>query len=145
MTGLPIQIEPMRIEDYDEILSLWQGSPGMEVTSSDAPGPIAGFIERNPGLSLVARSDGRIVGALLAGHDGRRGYLHHLAVDTSQRRQGIGGLLVRDCLKRLAELGIDKCHAMVFRDNQGGMAFWTAAGWQVRSDLNLVSRFIDPE
>jgi putative acetyltransferase len=91
-------------------------------------------------LSFVAVGDGGIVGAVLAGHDGRRGYIHHLAVHPDWRRHGIGRRLIDRCLGALRDAGINKCHTFVFRDNPGGIAFWKSLGWTPRTDLGLLSR-----
>src|SRR5580692_3692620 len=95
-------IEPMTIADFDDVTALWQKTEGVGLNESDTREAIAIFLERNPGLSLIAR-DGRrkIIGAVLCGHDGRRGYLHHLAVASEHRRQGIGKTLVEACLSKL--------------------------------------------
>jgi putative acetyltransferase len=80
-------------------------------------------------LSAIAESDGEIVGAVLCGHDGRRGYLHHLAVAATYRRRGIARRLVEHCFSRLANARIRKCNIFVFRENQEAVAFWTYNGW----------------
>ena len=82
----------------------------------------------------------QLVGAVLCGHDGRRGYMHHLAVQTAYRRQGIGQALVEHCLARLKAAGIDKCHIFVYSANQAGQAFWKKTGWVLRANLVLMSR-----
>ena len=87
------QLRPMRIADYDEVLALWQKSEGVGLGESDDRAAIAAYLARNPGLSLVAVAGKRTVGAVLCGHDGRRGYLHHLAAASSHRRQGIARAL----------------------------------------------------
>ena len=96
---------------------------------------------RNPGLSFVARADGVLVGAVLCGHDGRRGYLHHLAVAPAHRRLGIGRRLVARCLSALARQDIPKCNIFVYGHNACGRAFWRRAGWKPRPDLELLQRF----
>ena len=81
-----------------------------------------------------------MVGAVLCGHDGRRGYLHHLAVATSHRRRGIGRELVERCMDGLRREGIAKCHLMVYHHNAAGQAFWRSIGWHGRDDILLMSR-----
>ena len=95
---MSIQILPFTMADYDEVAAFWRQQEGVGLNESDERGPIAGHLARNPGMSFVARESGRVIGAVLCGHDGRRGYLHHLAVARSQRRQGLGRDLVRRCL-----------------------------------------------
>ncbi|NSW54110.1 MAG: GNAT family N-acetyltransferase [Anaerolineae bacterium] len=80
-----------------------------------------------------------IIGCVMAGHDGRRGYLQHLVVLPEYRRQGIGAALVHTCLAALAQQGIDKTHIFVFADNIPGNAFWRAQGWIPREEINMYS------
>ena len=105
----------------------------------DAPGALERFLDRNPGLSLVARSSGGIVGAVLCGHDGRRGYLHHLAVASAERGRGIGRRLAEEAIRRLSLQGIAKCHLFVRIDNSDAAAFWTRLGWEKREDIEMYS------
>lgn len=137
---MAVIVEPMTEQDYDEVMALWQAAEGVGLSDADAPEAISRYLARNPGLSLVARSEGALVGAALCGHDGRRGYIHHLAVQPSNRLQGIGRLLVDRCLTGLAAVGIQKCHLFVFGENQNALNFWRAIGWTERVELVLMSR-----
>lgn len=136
----PVQIRPLKLEDYDEVHALWASTEGVGLGESDTREAVAAFLERNPGLSLAAVLEDRIVGAVLCGHDGRRGYLHHLAVLPDWRRRGVGRTIVRQCLERLHAAGIPKCNLFLYADNAAGEAFWTRLGWKVRADLHLVQR-----
>jgi putative acetyltransferase len=133
-------IAEMTAADYDAAFALWQQTEGIGLSAADSREGIDAYLARNPGLSLVAREDGRLVGTCLCGHDGRRGYLHHLAIVPTHRDRGLGRRLVQSCLERLAALGIDKCHAFLRADNSAGLAFWRAVGWQERMDVKLVSK-----
>lgn len=133
------QIFEMTKEDYGEAYALWQRIPGIGLSDADTSCAISSFLERNPGLSFVARQEGLMVGTCLAGSDGRRGYLYHLAVDPSARRQGIGQGLVERAFAALKALNIHKCHIMVFAGNELGLAFWQAKGWQLRKDIVILS------
>src|SRR5512146_1909954 len=93
----------LTIADYGEVIALWQALEGIALSAADTPERIASYLVRNPGLSFVARHRGQVVGALLCGHDGRRGYLHHVAVREDWRHQGIGAALVRLALNGLKE------------------------------------------
>ena len=137
---MPAQIAEMTAAHYDEVLYLWQQSEGVGLNESDTRECIAAYLQRNPGLSLVARSERRVVGAVLCGHDGRRGYLHHLAVAVEHRRHGLGRLLVQTCLEKLASLGIQKCNLFVYAHNDAGQQFWTNGGWVERADLKILQR-----
>jgi N-acetylglutamate synthase len=137
---MAVIVEPMTEQDYDEVIALWQTAEGVGLSDADAPEAISRYLARNPGLSLVARQDSVLVGAALCGHDGRRGFIHHLAVRPSHQRQGIGRLLVDRCLTGLAATGIQKCHLFVFGENQNALNFWRAIGWTERVELVLMSR-----
>ena len=124
----------MTPDDYPAVIDLMKRAPGVSVRDADTPEVLARFLERNPGLSFVAESEGRLVGCLMGGHDGRRGHLHHLAVSADCRRLGIARELVERCLAGLEGVGIHKTHIDVFRNNEAGNAFWVGAGWQRRDD-----------
>ncbi|QYM77704.1 GNAT family N-acetyltransferase [Horticoccus luteus] len=127
--------------DYAAVITLWRSCPGIGLTEADSYAGTVAYLARNPGLSVVATDlTGAIVGAVLCGHDGRRGYLHHLAVAPASRRQGIGRQLVEECLARLRTAGIAKCNLFLFADNAAGRAFWLRCGWHTRLDLMLVQR-----
>jgi N-acetylglutamate synthase len=135
----------MCVEDYPEVVALWRASEGVGLTESDSPAGVAAFLVRNPGMSAVAcDAEGRVVGAVLCGHDGRRGYLHHLAVTRGLRRSGIGRALVAHCFARLAELGILRCNIFLYPDNAEGEAFWRHAGW-IRPEWFVMQKPVAPE
>lgn len=133
-------IEPMSVDDYEPVWQLWQQTEGIGLSESDSKPNVASYLARNPGLSCVARDGNQIIGGVLCGHDGRRGYLHHLAVAKRHRKQGVGQSLVTACLGRLAALGIPKCNLFLFADNAEGEAFWKHAGWVKRSDLVVMQK-----
>lgn len=121
----------MTVDDYEGVYELWSSVAGIGLNSSDDS--FEGFkryIERNPDTSFVAEDGGRVVGAILAGHDGRRALLHHTAVLPQYRRQGIGKLLVSLALDALKKEGIRKAGLLVFRDNDDGNAFWEKLGFR---------------
>lgn len=138
---MDINIREMTIEDFNAVLDLWQGAEGVGLSDSDAADEIAKFLLRNPGLSLVALVDNNLAGAVLCGHDGRRGYIHHLAVSPAYRRMGIGRHLVEQCLENLRSQGINKCHLFVFENNVDAIAFWEKSGWTMREELCMMSRY----
>jgi ribosomal protein S18 acetylase RimI-like enzyme len=137
-------IRPMTIADYEAVLRLWRVTEGVGLNESDEREPLAAYLERNPGLSRVALDGGKIVGAVLCGHDGRRGYLHHLAVAGPHRKRGLGKALVAACLADLAKLGIPKCNIFLFADNAAGEAFWKHNGWVKRTDLQVMQKVMAP-
>jgi len=123
--------------DYDAALALWRSSDGVVLNESDSREAFAQFLERNPGLSLVARARNQIVATVLCGHDGRRGYLHHLVVASAYRRNSVATRLVTQCLARLHALHIPKCNIFLLRDNAEGRLFWERNGWSRREDLEM--------
>ncbi len=136
------EIKLMTMDDYDEVYALWRASEGIGLSAADERDGIARFLERNPGLAFVARRGTELVGAVITGNDGRRGYLHHLAVSPTFRRQGLGRVLVERSLSALREIGIHKCHIFVYGDNLPAKAFWEEVGFYPRSNLILMSRDI---
>jgi N-acetylglutamate synthase len=135
-----IHITEMTVVDCEEVIEFWRGQTGVGMNETDTPEAVARYLSRNPGMSFIARDGKQVTAAVLCGHDGRRGYLHHLAVATTHRRQGIGSRLVRRCLDRLREEQIPKCNIFLFADNTEGERFWRAAGFKSRSDLKVMQR-----
>ncbi len=135
-------IREMRLEDWDAVTALWSRTPGIGLSEADSRKNIGIFLQRNPGLSFVAEDEEGLVGAVMSGHDGRRGFLYHLAVDPGKRRGGVGRALVDRCLSGLAALGLRKCHIFVFADNEEGKRFWSRTGWEQRFDLIVMSRSV---
>jgi putative acetyltransferase len=139
-TRSSIRFRSLRIADYDEVYALWKKTEGIGLNESDSREAVGRYLKRNPNLSHVATSGGRVIAAVLCGHDGRRGYLHHLAVARKWRRQGIGRKLVAACLDKLRSEGIPKCNLFLFASNLSGKVFWRHLGWNVRANLRLVQR-----
>ena len=130
-------IREMKIEDYDNVFALWKTIKGFGIRSvDDSKEGIERFLKWNPGLSVVAEEEGKIVGAILCGSDGRRGCLYHVCVHKDYRRQGIGKTMVIWCMEKLIELQINKVSLIAFTQNDIGNAFWKEIGWTKREDLN---------
>lgn len=128
----PTTVRPMDASDLPAARVLWSRAEGVELAEGDAEDELRAYLARNPGASHVAiATDGSLVGAILAGHDGRRGLVYHLAVVPSARGRGIGRELVARSLAVLRSQGIRRVLGLVARDNPGGRAFWIAAGWEV--------------
>jgi ribosomal protein S18 acetylase RimI-like enzyme len=136
-----VEIRPLTIAAYEVVYALWLQCDGIGLGDSDSKEAIQRYLERNPGMSFMATDDGEVVGAVLAGHDGRRGFIHHLAVLPAYRRNGLGRLLVDKCLAALKVVGILKCHIFIFNHNLEGLSFWEAMGWSRRNDISVVSKF----
>ena len=132
-------LRPMTMDDYDAVIELMKSTPGVSFRDADSRDATARYLERNPGLSFVAEKEGRLVGCVMSGHDGRRGYLQHLVVLPDHRRQGIANSLVDRCLAALEQLGIMKSHIDVYRTNDVGQAYWESQGWTLRTDIHRYS------
>lgn len=136
---ITIQFREMAPTDYQAVATLWQAAEGVVLRDVDRLDAIARYLERNLGTSFVAVDGERLVGTVLCGHDGRRGYLQHLVVAAPYRRQGIGRALVERALGALQGAGILKCHLMVLPGNTAARGFWASIGWAERPDVVLMS------
>ncbi len=128
--------------DGASALAFWKTIPGMGLSEADEPGELARFWGRNPRLSFGAFDGSQLVGTALAGHDGRRGFLYHVAVDATHRGQGLSQMLVDACLLGLKASGISKVHLFVLADNAEGLTYWArrrARGWKRRDNLVVFS------
>lgn len=129
-------IRKMKIEDYDNVYDLWMSCVGMGLNNlDDSKEGIDKFIQRNPDTCLVAEKDSQIIGVIMVGNDGRRGYIYHTAVRPNYRRMGIAGKMVDEAMNELSALGINKAALVVFDRNSAGNAFWETQGFTVRDDL----------
>ncbi len=131
-----VQIRGLRAEDYEVVYALWLSCKGMGLNDvDDSREGIARYLARNPNTCFAAEKDGAIVGVILSGHDGRRGFIHHTAVSPDARGQGIGSALVERALGALGGEGISKVALVAFAHNEAGNAFWEKQGFTVRGDL----------
>lgn len=129
-------IRKMVISDYAEVYNLWLSCKGMGLNDvDDSESGIAKFLERNPDTCFVAEMDTKIIGVIMVGTDGRRGYIYHTAVHPSCRNQGIGSRLVETAMDALKQLGISKVALVVFERNKSGNTFWEKQGFTVRTDI----------
>lgn len=131
-----MEIRNMTVDDYDEVYNLWINTTGMGLNNiDDSRVGIERYLKRNPATCFIAKKDNNIVGVILSGHDGRRGYIHHTAVAVSERRQGIGKALLGAALNALKNEGINKVALVAFKKNDIGNRFWEKNGFIVRDDL----------
>lgn len=136
-------IRLMTIDDYDAVYDLWINTPGMGLNSiDDSREGIERYLKRNPTTSFVAECDGAIVGVIMAGHDGRRGYIYHIAVLSAYRNQGIAGRLIDCVMAALDKEGINKAALVAFKSNETGNKFWENRGFTVRDDLVYRNKII---
>jgi len=138
----PYRIETMKPSDYAAVSRLWRNSEGIGLNESDTRANIAIFLKRNPNMSFVARKSRTIIGAVLCGHDGRRGYLHHLAVAKNHRGNGIGKKLVEASFSALARAGITRCNIYLINTNTSGEAFWKHNNWKKLDDVQVLQKAV---
>ena len=139
-------IRVMTIEDYEEVFALWRKIKGFGIRSvDDSKAGIARFLKRNPTTSIVAVEDGKIVGSILCGHDGRRGCFYHVCVDPEYRMRGIGKTRVVKAMEALKVEEINKVCLIAFTENDIGNAFWNEIGWTKRLDLNYYDFTLNEE
>lgn len=130
-------VRVMTIEDYDQVKELWNSIKGFGIRSmDDSREGVARFLKRNPTTSVVAEEDGKVVGAILCGHDGRRGCLYHVCVHKDYRMRGIGKSMVAFAMEALKKEEINKVSLIAFTKNDLGNAFWKEIAWTKREDLN---------
>ena len=143
-----MRIRKFIIEDYEEVFALWQKTPGMGLNMrDDSKEGIAKYLERNSDTCFVAeeKKKKRIIGIIHSGHDGRRRYIYHVAVERDAQKQGIGTMLVNSALCALKEQGIHKVALVAFHSNEEGNLFWDALGFEAREDLVYRNRRINEE
>ena len=131
-----INIRPMAEEDYEKVYGLWRTIKGFGIRSmDDSKEGVTRFIRRNPSTSMVAETKGQIVGAILCGHDGRRGCFYHVCVREDYRKRGIGKNMAVKAMRALQEEQINKVCLIAFKKNEIGNSFWKSVGWTFREDL----------
>ena len=139
-------VRTMTIEDYDRVYGLWNSIDGFAIRSiDDSREGVARFLKRNPETSVVAVSGDKVLGAILCGHDGRRGCFYHVCVDKAYRRLGIGKAMVVYCMEALRKEKINKVSLIAFTKNDIGNAFWKSIGWTKREDLNYYDFTLNKE
>lgn len=131
-----MNIRIMLVSDYEAVYDLWMSCAGMGLNDlDDSKEGISKFLQRNPETCFVTEINNRIVGSILAGNDGRRGYIYHTAVHPEYRRQRIGSQLITMAINALKRLGIHKVALVVFAKNKSGNDFWEIEGFSARDDL----------
>ena len=136
MSEDPVKIRVMNMEDYDKVYALWMSCKNMGFNNlDDSREGIEKYLKRNPLTCFIAEKGEAIAGVILSGHDGRRGFIHHMAVAEDHRRQGIASALLEHALSALKAEGINKVALLVFNRNEAGNAFWEAKGFTARTDV----------
>lgn len=137
-----VETRIMTPDDWDGVAKVWEDHEGTNLVD-DSPEGFAKYLRHNPATSFVAVDNGRIVGTILAGHDGRRGIFHHVSVLKEYQKQGIGRMLVESAEEALRKEGINKVLLVVFTHNDSGNAFWEHMGFTVREDLVYRNKYIN--
>lgn len=136
-------IKNMSMDDYQSLILMWQNTPNMGLRSlDDSREGISAFLKRNPNSNFVAYEDNRLVGAILCGHDGRRGYIYHTVVVPEYQGRGIAAELVDKAVNALKEEGITRVCLNVMETNEQGKAFWIKRGWEKKDFLGFYSKSI---
>ena len=139
-----MKIRDMSIGDYTNAYALWLSCPGIGLhPADDSREGIARFLDRNPKTCFVAEADGRLIGTIMAGNDGRRGYIYHTAVHPNYRGRGMRSALVQAAIQALERLGIGKAALVVLETNADGNVFWEKQGFTVRTDLTYRNKTLE--
>ena len=139
-------IRLMMPDDYSQLFELWRQTPGMGLrTLDDSREGIVRFLDRNPATSFVACDESRLIGAILCGHDGRRGYIYHTVVLPEYRRRGIASSLIEAATGALQQEGITRVCLNVMEQNEEGKRFWISKGWEKKTFLGFYSKAISDE
>ena len=136
-----VKIRLMTINDWESVEKVWKDHEGTNPVDDSEEG-FTRYLKRNPTTSFVAEDDGKIIGTILAGHDGRRGFLHHVVVLPEYRLKGVGEEMVGRAMDALGKEGIQKVLLVVFNDNENGNQFWEHMGFTERTDLVYRNKYV---
>jgi len=137
--GRAVIYREMDISDYGQLIHLWRDVEGMCLREADSKECISKYLLRNPNLSFVAEADQKVIGTIMSGHDGKRGYLQHLAVAEKYRNVGVASMLLDMCVTSLKTEGINKSHIHVLSSNYLAKDYWKNRGWCKRNDIEVFS------
>ncbi|TES94995.1 MAG: GNAT family N-acetyltransferase [Promethearchaeota archaeon] len=139
---IKMKIEKFKIEYYDEVVELWRKA-GVEVVSSDTIDEVTRVLNRNPDLFLIGKVQEKIIAVVIGAFDGRRGYVHHLAVDPDYQKVGLGKTIMEALIEQFRTKNIQKVHLFIEKSNKSVIEFYTNLGWDVREDLIMMSYIPD--
>ncbi|MEE9376545.1 MAG: GNAT family N-acetyltransferase [Candidatus Lokiarchaeia archaeon] len=133
-----MKIEKFTIELYEEIVMLWRKA-GINIGSSDTREELERVLQRNPNLFLIGKLDNKVIGVVIGGFDGRRGYVHHLAVDPDYQKKGYGKMIMDELIEKFRKIGVHKIHLFIEKYNKNVVEFYRHLGWDIRDDLIMMS------
>ena len=133
-----MKIEKFKIEYYDDVLKLWRKA-GIEVVSSDTIDEVTRVLNRNPDLFLIGKIKERVMAVVMGAFDGRRGYVHHLAVDPDYQKKGFGKTIMDALIEQFRKMNIHKVHLFIEKSKRNVVEFYNNLGWDVRKDLIMMS------
>ena len=133
-----MNIEKFSMKFYEKVIQLWRNA-GISVGSSDTKEELERIVQRNPQLFLIGKIDEKLISVVIGGFDGRRGYVHHLAVDPDYQKKGYGKLMMDELMKKFRELGVHKVHLFIEKHNKAVVDFYRNLGWDIRDDLIMMS------
>jgi ribosomal protein S18 acetylase RimI-like enzyme len=133
-----MKIEKFTMESYETVVNLWKKS-GINVGSTDTRKEIERMLEHNPNLFLIGKDNDRLISVVMGGFDGRRGYVHHLAVDPDFQRRGYGRMIIDDLIEKFRKMGVHKIHLFIEQYNRDVVEFYRTLGWEIRDDLIMMS------
>ena len=133
-----MKIEKFTIELYEEIVMLWRKA-GISVGSSDTREELERVLQRNPNLFLIGKLDNIVIGVVIGGFDGRRGYVHHLAIDPDYQKKGYGKMIMDELIEKFRKIGVHKIHLFIEKYNKNAIEFYRNLGWDIRDDLIMMS------
>ncbi|MFX0025705.1 MAG: GNAT family N-acetyltransferase [Candidatus Hermodarchaeota archaeon] len=133
-----MKIENFSLQFYEDVVDIWKKT-GISITSSDTKEGINIMLNKNPDLCLIAKIDEKVIGVVMGGFDGRRGYVHHLAIDPEYQKKGYGRLLMDELIERLKKKRIHKVHLFIEKHNEDVIAFYNKLDWEIRKDLVMMS------
>jgi len=134
----------MTVQDYPAVVALWTRTSGIALNDyDDSEQRIAAYLQRNPTTCFVCEEDDEVIGVILAGHDGRRGFIYHVAVDQKRRGEGIGTALLNTAVEALKAQGIHKAGMLVIAGNTDGNTYWEKRGWERRTDVYYRNKLLN--
>jgi ribosomal protein S18 acetylase RimI-like enzyme len=133
-----MKIEKFSMNMYNDVVQLWRNA-GISVGSSDTKIELKRMLKRNPGLFLIGKLKDKIIAVVMGGFDGRRGYVHHLAVERKFQKRGYGKMMLNELIKKFRSMGVHKIHLFIEKSNINVISFYKNLGWQMREDLTMMS------